>query len=118
MAESPGILTAPNVIIKMYAHSHLSNDLVIEFSPQAGVCSVAFPQQQMSALRALTPQLRGNQQCPHVLRVPSQQLIFCGSLNVEARWQLWILTFQILTGQGCPQRIVMCIWVGSGYSQN
>lgn len=117
MAESLGV-TAPNVIIKTYAHSHLGNDLVMEFSPQAGVCSVAFPQQQMRALGALMPQLRGNQQCPSVLCVPFLQLIFCGSLNVESRWQLWILTSQIFTGQGCPQHVAMRIWVGSGYSRN
>lgn len=71
MAASLGILTAQNVIIKTYARSHLGNDLVMEFSLQAGVCSVAFPQQQMSALGARTPQPRGNQRCPSVLCVPS-----------------------------------------------
>lgn len=56
MAESLGI-TAQNVIIKMYAHGHLGNDLAMEFSPQAGVCSVAFPQQQTRASGARAPQL-------------------------------------------------------------
>lgn len=67
MAEPVGMLTAQNVIIKMYARSYLGNDLVIEFSPQAGVCTVASPQQQMRALRVRTPQLRGNRWCPSVL---------------------------------------------------
>lgn len=110
------MLIAQKTIIKMYVHSHLGNDRVMEFSPQAGMLSVAFPRQQMSALRARTPQLRGNRGCPSVLCALSLQLIICGSLSVESRWQLWILTSQNFRGRGHLQHVVMCIWVGSGYS--
>lgn len=40
-------------------------------------------------------------------------LIECG-----AQVQLWVLTSQNFIGQGHPQHVLMCIWVGSGYSWN
>lgn len=107
-AKSPGVLTAPNAVIKIHDGSHLGDGWGMECPPQAGAqCFLSAD--ETSALRAHATAQR---------EWAGPPCSVCTTPEAGFLWQLWIWTPQNITGQGPPPRVVMCTQVGSGCSGN